>query len=79
MKEKIPLTEVTERLGRRLNYHVGMNHLAVLIHGWRKKHPDQAPSFEALRQRKIKDGWPWLTPAETAFLSAYAGYDLTKA
>ena len=78
MKEKIPLSTVGERLSRRLNYPVGMNHLAVLIHGWRKKHPDQAPNFSTLYERKKNDGYAWLTPLETAFLGHYAGYDLSE-
>ena len=76
--KKIPLTTLVLRLGTAMNYPIGMNHLAVLIHGWMKRHPDQAPLFSTLSMRKRKDGYPWLTEKETAFLSRYAGYDLTK-
>ena len=75
---KIPLTELAMRLGKRMNYPIGMNHLAVLIHGWRKKRPKEAPAHGTLRERKRKDGYPWLTPREVEDLSAYAGYDLTQ-
>ena len=75
---KIPLTELAMRLGKRMNYPIGMNHLAVLIHGWRKKRPREAPEFHVLSVRKRRDGYVWLTPRETADLSRYAGYDLSK-
>jgi len=78
MKEekKIPLTEIAKRLGRAMHYPIGMNHVAVLMHGWAKKHPEQAPTFSTLSMRKKKDGFAWLKPEEIVFLSAYAGYDL---
>ena len=76
--KKIPFTTLIERLEKALNYPVGMNHLAILIHGWSKRHPEQAPLFSTLSMRKRKDGYPWLTETETHFLSRYAGYDLTK-
>ena len=75
---KIPLTTLLERLSTAMNYPLGMNHLAVLIHGWMKKHPEQAPLFSTLSMRKRKDGYPWLNEQETRFFSEYAGYDLTK-
>lgn len=74
---KIPLTTVAERLGRAMNYTIGMNHLAVLIHGWAKRHPDEAPTFSTLSMRKKKDGEAWLSRRELSDLSRYAGYDLS--
>ena len=75
---KIPLTTITERLGRALNHSIGMNHMAVLMHGWRKHRPHEAPSFSTLAMRKKNDGFPWLTSYEAEDLSRYAGYDLTQ-
>lgn len=74
---KIPLTTVAERLGRAMDYTIGMNHLAVLIHGWGKRHPDEAPTFSTLSMRKKKDGEAWLSRRELSDLSRYAGYDLS--
>ena len=76
--KKIPLDILIERLGKRLDYPVTNAHLAVLIHGWHKKHPDQAPCFETLRIRKKRDGVTWFTQQEVRDLSDYAGYDLTS-
>ena len=75
---KIPMTEVCKRLSRAINAPVGMNHLAVLMHGWTKKHPDEAPAFSTLSMRKKKDGYAWLKPPELQFLGRYAGYDLSE-
>ena len=74
---KIPLTEIAERLGKAMNYTIGMNHMAVLIHGWQKHRPDEATTFEVLRSRKQRDGFAWLDTDEVQKLSHYAGYDLT--
>lgn len=76
--DKVPLDEVVARFGRVLQYPFGRNHLAVLMHGWAKKHPEQAPSFAALSMRKRKDGFPWLNKRELTDLGRYAGYDITQ-
>ena len=76
---KIPLTTLLERLSTAMNYPLGMNHLAVLIHGWMKKRPLEAPTVTTMRVRKKREGFAWLSPSETADFSRYAGYDLTKA
>ena len=75
-ENKIPLTDLALRLGQRLNYPIGMNHLAVLIHCWRKRHPDEAPSHSVLHERKKADGFAWFTPYELQAFSRYEGYDL---
>ena len=77
-EKKIPLTDIVERFRKATKYDFQMNHLAVLVHGWRKKHPDQAPSVSALFERKKTDGFAWLSSSEAAFLGAYAGYPITK-
>ena len=74
---KIPASVLIARLGKRLHYPVTNAHLAVLMHGWTKKHPEQAPSFGTLRVRKSTDGFLWFRQQEVADLSAYAGYDLS--
>ena len=74
---KTPLTTLCERLTRHVGVPIGRNHLAVLMHGWTKKHPEQAPDFHRLSMRKKNDGFAWLNPRELRFLSNYAGYDLT--
>ena len=78
MKEtnKIPFTVICERLSKALGYDFRLSHLAVLMHGWRKKHPDEATEFSTLRMRKKKDGEPWLTTQEAQLLSLYAGYKI---
>ena len=77
-ESKIPLSEVLERLSVAAKYPFGMNHLAVLIHCWAKKFPEQAPGYNALFQRKKADGYGWLTPRELSDFGSYAGYDLSK-
>ena len=74
---KIPLSEVCKRLGKAMNYTVGMNHIAILMHGWQKRRPDEAPTFSTLSMRKKNDGEAWLSQRELTALSSYAGYDLT--
>ena len=80
MKEekKIPLTSIAEALGKAMDYPIGMNHLAVLMHVWMKRHPDEAPTFSTLRMRKKKDGYPWLRSEELALLERYAGYPIAQ-
>ena len=73
---KIPLTTVMERLSEAVGWEVRPKHIAVLIHGWRKKKPHEAPSVATLYERKKKDGFAWLTRQETADLSRYAGYEI---
>ena len=73
---KIPITTVLERLSKAVHYPLGMNHFAVLMHGWEKKHPDQAPPYHTLFQRKRLAGCTWLTRQEVADLGRYAGYNL---
>ena len=75
--KKIFQAVLIKRLSKRLNYPLGVNHFAVLMSGWMKKKPDQAPSVATLRVRKNRDGHVWLKPSEVADLSVYAGYDLT--
>ena len=75
-EKKIPMTSLVERLGVALEYPIGMNHLAVLIHGWTKNHPEQAPTYATLRIRKHRDGFAWLKADEVQNLSKYAGYKL---
>ena len=76
--KKIAQDVLIERLGKRLNYPVTRAHFAVLVHGWSRKHPDQAPLFATLRYRKKREGYLWFNPTEVQDLSAYAGYDLTQ-
>jgi len=73
---KIPFSVLVERLSAQVGAPLGMNHLAVLMHGWRKKYPGQAPEFHTLRMRKVKDGFPWLSYSEALLLEQYAGYKL---
>ena len=75
-EKKISLEVVLERLQVAGNYPFGMNHLAVLIHCWRKRHPDEAPSHSVLYERKKADGFAWFTPYELQAFSRYEGYDL---
>ena len=78
-EKKLALSVLLERLSKAMVYPLGMNHLAVLLHGWMKRRPDEAPTVATMRVRKQRDGFAWLTPKETADFSRYAGYDLTKA
>ena len=80
MKENNKITQdvLIERLGKRLDYPVTNAHFAVLVHGWAKKHPEQAPSIHTRIARKRVSGELWFTLGEVIRLSAYAGYDLTK-
>ena len=80
MKEekKIPLTSIAEALGKAMNYPIGMNHLAVLMHVWMKRRPDEAPCFGTLRIRKQRDGYAWLKSEELALLERYAGYPIAE-
>ena len=76
-EKKIAQAVLIERLGKRLNYPITNAHFAVLVHGWSRKHPEQAPLFATLRNRKKREGYLWFSPNEVRNLSAYAGYDLT--
>ena len=76
--QKIPQSVLIQRLAKRLNYPVTIAHFAVLMHGWAKQHPEQAPLVGTLRMRKHNDGFLWFKPPEVADLSLYAGYDLTS-
>ena len=75
--KKISQAVLIERLGKKMHYPIGVNHFAVLMSGWMKKRPDQAPDVATLRVRKNRDGYVWLKLSEVADLSVYAGYDLT--
>ena len=77
-EKKIPMTVLIERLGKRLHYPVTYAHFGVLMHGWGKHRPDEAPEFSTLRYRKRRDGFLWFTAQEVVNLSRYAGYDLTS-
>ena len=77
-ESKIPQQLLIERLSRKLNYPIGVNHFAVLVHAWMKKYPDATPEVGTLRARKCNDGYLWFKPDEVAALSHYAGYDLTQ-
>ena len=76
-ENKISQAVLIERLGNKMRYPIRENHFAVLMSGWMKKKPDQAPDVATLRVRKNRDGYVWLKPSEVADLSTYAGYDLT--
>ena len=76
-ENKISQAVLIERLGNKMHYPIRVNHFAVLMSGWMKKRPDQAPDVATLRVRKNRDGYVWLKPSEVADLSTYAGYDLT--
>lgn len=76
--KKISQAVLIERLGKKIHYPIGVNHFAVLMHGWIKKRPEQAPDITTLRVRKNREGYVWLKPSEVADLSVYAGYDLTR-
>ena len=80
MKEdkKIPLTSIAEALGTAMEYPIGMNHLAVLLHVWMKRRPDEAPTFSTLRIRKQRNGYAWLKNDELALFERYAGYPIAK-
>ncbi len=75
---KIPLSVVCKRLAKATEYDFRMNHLAVLIHCWRKRHPDEAPDVHTLCQRKKKSSEAWLTRDEIVHLGEYAGYDISS-
>ena len=75
---KIPQTLLIARLAQRLNYPVTAAHFAVLVHGWMKRQPGQAPLVATLRSRKKREGFLWFNPQEVRDLSVYAGYDLTE-
>ena len=77
-EKKISQAVLIERLSKKLRYPIGVNHFAVLMSGWMKKRPEQAPDVATLRVRKNRDGHVWLKPTEVADLSTYAGYDLTR-
>ena len=77
-ENKIPLTSIAEALGKAMDYPFGMNHLAVLMHVWMKRRPDEAPSFETLRVRKQRDGYSWLKSDELALFERYAGYPISE-
>ena len=76
--KKISQAVLIERLSKKLHYPIGVNHFAVLMSGWMKKRPEQAPDVSTLRVRKNREGYVWLKPSEVADLSTYAGYDLTR-
>ena len=76
-EKKTTQAVLMERLTGKLDYPIGVNHFAVLLHGWMRKHPKDAPTIQTLSARKRKDGFVWLSPREVTSLSAYAGYDLT--
>lgn len=73
---KIPLSLIRERLSKAIDYPLGNNHIAVLVHGWMRRHPEQAPDVSTLRKRKNKDGFTWLTHREAIDLAHYAGYKI---
>lgn len=75
---KISQAELIRRLSRQMNYPIEVKHFAVLMHGWMRRRPELAPDVHTLFMRKKNNGYVWLTAEETASLSAYAGYDLTK-
>ena len=77
-ENKISQDQLIRRLSKRMKYPIGVNHFAVLIHGWLKKKPDQAPDVSTMRVRKSRDGYLWFNPREVEDLSRYAGYDLTR-
>ena len=75
-QNKIFFSTIMQRLSQQVGFEVRPNRLAVLIHGWMKKHPEQAPSYNTLFARKKKDGQPWLSRQETDNLARYAGYQI---
>ena len=75
-EEKIALTTLCARLERAIHADVGMEGLNLLLWWWRWK--CGYISLWTLRNRKKQSGYEWLTHSETAALSAFAGYDLTK-
>ena len=77
-EKKISFWEITRRLSEVTGYTYTIGNIAVLMHGWTKKHPEQAPGVARLRVRKLRDGYGWLNPSELAHFSAYVGYDLTE-
>ena len=77
-ENKISQDLLIRRLSQRMNYPIGINHFAVLIHGWMRRKPMEAPDVTTLRVRKNRDHYLWFTPREVEALSAYAGYDLTR-
>lgn len=77
-EKKIPQAVLIERLSKKMNYPIGVNHFAVLLHGWMKRRPMEAPDVTTLRVRKNREHYLWFNPREVADLSKYAGYDLTR-
>jgi hypothetical protein len=75
-EEKIELTTICARLERAIHADVGMDGLNLLLWWWRWK--CGFISQQTLRNRKKQSGFEWLTLSETAALSSFAGYDLTK-
>ena len=75
--KKISFKEIVRRLGDAADYTYTIGDIAVLMHGWTKKHPEQAPGVAKLRVRRMRDGYGWLSPSELAHFSVYVGYDLT--
>ena len=76
-KNDLPLETVALRLGMAIRYDVGMNGLAVMLHGWIRS--TGCLSYGTLRVRKARDGQAWLSPSELDSLSRYVGYDLSRA
>lgn len=77
-EKKIPQAVLIERLSKKMNYPIRVNHFAVLVHGWMKRRPREAPDVTTLRVRRNRSGYLWFNPREVEDLSAYAGYDLTR-
>ena len=76
--KKISFREIAVRLGEAADYTYTLDDVAILMYGWTKKHPDQAPGVQKLNVRRHRNGFRWLNPSELAHFSAYVGYDLTS-
>lgn len=74
-KDAITLSTLCARLERAIHADVGLKGLKILLYGWRVKYG--LIEEYTFYNRKVEDGEPWLSFAETLHFSRYAGYDLT--
>ena len=78
MKENaVTLAQLTARLERTINADVGLKGLNILIYGWMNFRIRHGRGMIRLRSRAYyNEGEAWLTDAEVAEFSEYAGYNL---
>ena len=77
MKENaVTFAQLTARLERSIQCDVGLRGLKILIYGWMNFRLRHGRGIINLRSRAYNDGEAWLTDAEVAEFSKYAGYNL---